>query len=107
MMPGEGRVRIVACHHLGQIAMHNTQATGEGSYLRGKQSVGAGLAQKRVRGRSGLGANVASLPPRHPYAWTDNAAEITDPERIVLAYEQRDTAVLAEETCLGLDYAQP
>src|SRR5215469_1166447 len=59
--PGEGHVRITAGHHLGEIAMHDAEATWKIPHLSGEEGVCRGFSQQRVGGAAALGANVPCI----------------------------------------------
>src|SRR5215469_12528645 len=59
--PSEGHVRITAGHHLGDIAMHDAEATWKIPHLRGEEDVSRGFSQQCVGGGTALGTNVPCI----------------------------------------------
>src|SRR5262249_13175244 len=61
MVPGERHIRVITRHHLREIAMHDTKATGKAPHLGGKERVGCGFSEQRVGGGAAFGANIAQI----------------------------------------------
>src|SRR6516164_2925850 len=61
VIPSESHIRITAGHHLGEIAMHDTETTGKTPYLGGKEGVGCRFPEQRLGGGAALGTNIACI----------------------------------------------
>ena len=96
MILREGHVGVAARHHLGKIAMHNTDATWKVRRLRGEECVGCRLSHELVdRGTvPGAGFRLARRPrQRDPPPAARDIDEAMNSERIAFANKQREAAI--------------
>src|SRR5215831_21126536 len=61
VIPRERDVRVTAGDHLGEVTMHDPEATGETRYLRGEEGIGRGLREQRPGGCPALGTNIPRI----------------------------------------------
>lgn len=97
MILREGYVRVTAGDHLGEIAMHNTEATWEARCLRGKESIGGGVSDQFANGIVVPGARSCffdRIRQRDPRTRTHDIGQTMNPEWIAFPYKQREPPVL-------------
>ena len=61
VIPSESHIRITAGHHLGEIAMHDAEATGKTPHFCRDERVASGFSEQRLGGGAALGANVPCI----------------------------------------------
>src|SRR5215470_16750292 len=86
VIPREGDIRVTAGDHLGEIAMHDPEATRKSRHLCREESVGGGRPEQRVGGGSALGTNIPRIGQRDSRTRAAHIGETLNTERVAFAH---------------------